>query len=72
MSRTVVARGPWAGSGTHEDPFRPRLADEYALEAWEDISRTPGGVGVVVVRATLPEAELARLEADPTYQTSAA
>lgn len=32
---------PWQGAGTHTDPFRPKLAAEHALLAWDDVTGQP-------------------------------
>jgi hypothetical protein len=32
---------PWLGVGTGADPYRPKLATEYALLAWDDVTGQP-------------------------------
>lgn len=62
----------WAGDGTVEDPYRPQLADDYALVEWRDATgqeagTLPGDPNLFNVIVLVEESVLDSIEADPTY-----
>jgi hypothetical protein len=33
----------WTGTGSETEPYRPRIADDYPLESWRDVTSQPSG-----------------------------
>ena len=63
---------PWTGDGAEGNFNRPKLADDYAITKWEDVTGQPSinfplAQNAYVVLAVCEESVLAQIEADDTY-----
>ena len=62
----------WVGNGTVDNPFRPQLADDYALLSWHDAtgqaaSALPGDPNLFNIVVLVDEDVLNSIEADSNY-----
>jgi hypothetical protein len=62
----------WAGAGTETSPNHPKLADDYALTSWTDVTGTPSQnlkptPNVLVVEVLASEAVFQNILNDPNY-----
>ena len=71
MKRALIQSG-WIGSGTRDDPYRPRLHDDFPAANWTDVSALPvatiaagGAAGTLDVVCADPT--LAAIQAHPRY-----
>ncbi len=62
---------PWKGTGTRADPYRPQVADDYAMQQTDVTGQPVANIipapNAVTIEAIMPDATLAAIEADPNY-----
>ena len=70
---TATVVGPWTGTGTLADPYRPMLAIDYpGIALWSDITGQPSANLIpspasYTVQITVDDATLAAIQGDSAY-----
>lgn len=67
MTPNVQIDSDWVGSGTLEDPYRPKAVDDFGLREWSEQGRALHTGPGPRIHAEASDIQLSMMQGDPTY-----